>query len=112
MMQEMYQNAVETLFDIDTIDKTPTADKLAEEFLTTGGGQKNRNFLGDKIRFESGVSRPMQEILLDPQTSGGMLYSVDPRDVNDIMKELNDLEMQSCVVGEVQDRQDKNIIIY
>ena len=74
--------------------------------------QKNRNFLGDKIRFESGVSRPMQEILLDPQTSGGMLYSVAPEDVNDVMKELNDLEMPSCVVGEVQERQDKNIIIY
>ena len=54
----------------------------------------------------------MQEILLDPQTSGGMLYSVAPEDVNDVMKELNDLEMPSCVVGEVQERQDKNIIIY
>lgn len=34
ILQEMYQGAVETLFEIDKSDKTSEADKLAEEFLT------------------------------------------------------------------------------
>ena len=33
ILQEMYQGAVETLFEIDAIDKTPEADVLANEFL-------------------------------------------------------------------------------
>ena len=111
-LNEMTDDSYTIAVNSDAVKYIPGAYRLAEEFLTTGGAQKNRNFLGDKIRFESGVSRPMQEILLDPQTSGGMLYSVAPEDVNDVMKELNDLEMPSCVVGEVQERQDKNIIIY
>ena len=84
---------------------------LAEEFLTTGGGQKNRNFLGDKVKFNN-VSRPVQEILLDPQTSGGLLLSLPPKDAKELMKVLADFEMPSCIIGEVTDRKESNIIVY
>jgi len=90
----------------------PGAMKLAEEFLITGGGQKNRNFLQNKVRFENTVSSAMQEILFDPQTSGGLLLSVAPQDAPELMKELDDLELRSCIVGEVQERKDSNIIVY
>lgn len=89
----------------------PGALKLAQEFLTTGGGQKNRNFLKGKVRFQN-VPDAMQEVLLDPQTSGGMLLSVPANEAKELMKELNDLELPSCIIGEVQERQDANIIVY
>ena len=54
----------------------------------------------------------MQEVLLDPQTSGGMLLSVPANEAKELMKELNDLELPSCIIGEVQERQDANIIVY
>ena len=90
----------------------PGAFRLAEEFLITGGAQKNRNFLGKKVEFKSSVSMAMQEIMLDPQTSGGLLLSVPGKEAAAIMRELDNLEMESCIVGEVQERKDKNIIVY
>lgn len=107
MTTDKYTIAVES----GAVKYIPGAHRLAEEFLTTGGGQKNRKFLTDKVRFEN-VSAPMQEILLDPQTSGGMLLSVPKEDAAELMKILGDLEMPSCVVGEVQPRKDANIIVY
>lgn len=107
MVDDGYSIAVESK-DVKYI---PGAKHLAEEFLTTGGGQKNRNFLKDKVKFIN-VPDYMQEILLDPQTSGGMLLSVSPKDAKELMKELDDLELRSSIVGEVQDRKDANVIVY
>lgn len=52
----------------------------AKEFLVTGGGQKNRNFLGERIRFDCN-DYALEEILLDPQTSGGLIFAVAAEDV-------------------------------
>lgn len=87
------------------------AMKLAQEFLTTGGGQKNRKFSQDKVRFDN-VPLAMQEILFDPQTSGGLLLSLCPHDAKELLKELSSLELPSSIIGEVVPRKDKNVIVY
>lgn len=51
------------------------AESCAEEFLLTAAGQKNRNHLEQYVRFEN-VSFGMEEVLYDPQTSGGLLFAV------------------------------------
>ena len=86
------------------------AERLAAEYLITGGGAKNRNFLRDKVSW-SGLSMPLEEILLDPQTSGGLLISVHPDDADALLADLAALEPPSCLVGEVIPRQDRNIIV-
>jgi len=110
-LNEMVDKDYSIVVESKGVKYIPGAWKLAEEFLITGGGQKNRNFLDGKIRFEN-VPLPLQEIMLDPQTSGGMLLSVPANEANALMNELKDLETESCVVGEVQERKEKNIIIY
>lgn len=107
MVDKDYSIAVES----KSVKYIPGSMRLAEEFLITGGGQKNRNFLKDKVAFNN-IANPMQEILFDPQTSGGLLLSVSPKDVKELMNRLADLELASCIVGEVQKRQEKNIIVY
>lgn len=84
--------------------------RLAEEFLITGGGTKNRRYLKDKVSME-GLAVPMQEILLDPQTSGGLLLSVHPDDADALLDELAELATPSCIVGEVVPRAQCNIIV-
>ena len=88
----------------------PEAKRLAEEFLITGGGQANRDFLTEKIMFD-GVPEPMREILFDPQTSGGLLISVKAADAENLLRELNELEIKSSVVAEVVERADFNITV-
>jgi selenide,water dikinase len=43
-----------------------------------GGLKKNQEFVGDCVRFAADVSLEMQQILFDPQTSGGLLISILP----------------------------------
>ena len=86
------------------------AKEYAKEFFITGGGQKNRKYLEGKVIFED-IPFWLEEILFDPQTSGGLLFSVPAKYVNDIMKELSNLEIKSAVVGTVEELQEKNIIV-
>lgn len=50
-----------------------------------------------------------EEILYDPQTSGGLLASVDKEDVPAIMEELEKLGLPCGVVGEILPKQEKAI---
>jgi len=86
------------------------AAKLAEEYLMTGGGVKNRKFLRDKVSLQ-GLSMPMEEILFDPQTSGGLLISVHQDDTEALLAELKRLEQPCCLVGKVIPREEHNVIV-
>ena len=85
--------------------------EYAEEFFITGGGQKNRKYLEGKVFYEEKIPFWLEEILYDPQTSGGLLFSVPGKYLNDIMKELSALEIKSAVVGTVEKQGEKNIIV-
>jgi len=86
------------------------AERLAAEYLMTGGGVKNRKFLRDKVSLQ-GLSMPMEEILLDPQTSGGLLISVHKDDAEALLDDLKQLEQASCMVGKVIPREEFNVIV-
>jgi selenide,water dikinase len=110
-LNEMVTPRYSIAVDSAKVRYIPEAMRLAESYLLTGGGQKNRNFLGNKVRFE-GVPEPLQEILFDPQTSGGLLISVSEADAPELLKELESLELTPCLVGEVRDPADRNIVVY
>ncbi len=50
----------------------PGAQRLAEAGWTTAGAVKNAEFLGTSLQFDVGVPPWLQEVVLDPQTSGGL----------------------------------------
>jgi selenide,water dikinase len=53
----------------------------------------------------------MEEILFDPQTSGGLLISVHKDDIDALLAELSGLEIPSCMAGNVIERAASNIIV-
>ncbi len=57
------------------------AYQAAGEFLLTAGGQRNRNFAAEKVQFNMN-DFALEEILFDPQTSGGLLVSVAGEDAD------------------------------
>lgn len=86
------------------------AGRYAEEFYLTAAGQRNRNAVGTDVEF---VDTPfwMEEILFDPQTSGGLLAGVKPEDAQNVLKELQQLKLPCAIVGEVTKRKDKKITV-
>ncbi len=50
----------------------PGVRQMVEAGMTTGGADKNRAYLGERLLFREEVSSVLQAIVLDPQTSGGL----------------------------------------
>ena len=55
----------------DTLPLLPGVRKLVEKGFVTGGGKRNREFLGD--RYSWSVDPWMMDLVFDPQTSGGLV---------------------------------------
>lgn len=86
------------------------AEKAADDFLYTAAGQRNRNQTGPFVRFE-GVPFAMEEVLFDPQTSGGLLLAVDPAEASALEKELQSAGLPAKIVGEIVPRTETEITV-
>ncbi len=86
------------------------AKRHADEFLLTAAGQRNRNFAGEAVRFER-VPFAMEEILFDPQTSGGLLLAVSPDCAEALEGELRAAGLPAAVIGELTERTDSEVIV-
>ncbi len=82
----------------------------ANEFFITAAGQRNRNHVGDRVEFVK-IPFAMEEILFDPQTSGGLLVSLPPREAGEFMVELEKLGLPCGMVGRVSRKHGNKIII-
>ena len=82
----------------------------AEEFLLTAAGQKNRNYMEKYVKFEK-VSFAMEELLFDPQTSGGLLMAVGADEAEDLRNELRAAGLPAEIVGEIVKRTEPEILV-
>ncbi len=98
------------ILEQELIPYVSAAKKYAKEFFITSMGQKNRNYLEDKIDI-SNVPFWLQEIMFDPQTSGGLLLSVSSKYSSEIMEKLNTLDIQSAIIGTVKTFDKKYIVV-
>ena len=109
-LNEMVAGECSAVIDSTKVPYIKEARQYADEFLLTSAAQRKRNFLQDKVLFNID-DFAMEEILFDPQTSGGLLVAVGPEDVEDIMKELDNLSLPCGVIGEVVNEKQHKIIV-
>ena len=109
-LHEMMGGKLSCRVDARRVPVLPGAEKAAEDFLYTAAGQRNRNHTAPFVRFE-GVPFSMEEVLYDPQTSGGLLFAVDPADANELEQELQQAGLAAKIVGEILDKTDPEIIV-
>ena len=89
----------------------PEAWDLAAMGLIPAGAYRNRDFAQKGVTVRGDVSRTMQDLLYDPQTSGGLLMAVDPADAAACLRELRDSIPAAAQVGYVTERQDNWLIL-
>ena len=51
-----------------------------------------------------------EDIVFDPQTSGGLLLCIDPKDVAEAIRRLKNLSLPCAVIGQVTDLQKKHLV--
>lgn len=74
--------------------------EYADEFLLTAAGQRNRNYTEPFVCFQK-VSFAMQEVLYDPQTSGGLLIAVSEQEAEELVGKLQEIGLPAMIVGEI-----------
>ena len=89
----------------------PEALEMAEMGLIPAGAYRNRDFAEHAAEVRGDVSRAMQDILYDPQTSGGLLIAVDERDGETLLRELRSVIPAASDIGYVTEAEEKAIII-
>lgn len=84
---------------------------LAEMGFIPAGAYRNRAYAEAGVRVRADISLAMQDILYDPQTSGGLLIAMPQKDADECLKRLHESIPQAAVIGYVTKRQDAWIIL-
>ena len=77
-------------------------DNRLSEFLPEDSGEQTADALSELAARE--------DLVFDPQTSGGLLLSIDPADAHTAIQRLSTLSLPCAIIGNVTDLQNKHLI--
>lgn len=109
---EMAQGSGVTIhLDSKAIPYHPEAYELADMGFIPAGAYRNREFAEASVKVVGDVSRPMQDICYDPQTSGGLLVAVPESEAYRCLMALQEDVPEAKVIGYVSEKLDKDIYL-
>lgn len=79
--------------------------------LVPQGAYNNRGYIGDNVKFNNQIPEEMEDVLFDPQTSGGLLISVPQKEVDQLFKALANNPISYSIIGEVVKKEEKYLIV-
>ena len=109
-MLEMAGENVSFRLDYKELPYIEEAYRYAEEFLLTAAGQRNRNYSNAKVDVDR-LPFPVQELMFDPQTSGGLLICVAGGQAEELLTTIRKDDPQARVIGEAV-RRVKDAVIF
>ena len=93
-------------FDLPALPAYPGAHEAWSDGATPGGAERNESYLADLVDW--GEASPFQRALVvDPQTSGGLLLAVPPRNVAEYLSRVP----EATVIGQVIPPGDRPIVL-
>jgi selenide,water dikinase len=103
---------VSIIIDSEAVPVIEGAIENAQMGLVPAGAYRNEAFIGDNVKYENDIPVYMKDILFDPQTSGGLLISIE-KEKADILLEYYDknLKTEFSIVGEVTEKQENYLIV-
>lgn len=91
--------------DARALPLLPRAAEYAAAGVGTGGARKTRAYLEPHLRLDPTLPAGVEAVLVDPQTSGGLLIAVAPEKTNRLMEALAAEGVAvRAVIGKVTDR--------
>jgi selenide,water dikinase len=76
-----------------------------------GGGRSNAQHFGGKVEVTGEVDEDLLQLLHDPQTSGGLLVSVDGAAVGECQRRLEEAGCPAWRIGRVEGRSHASVTI-
>lgn len=97
---------VSMVVEHDRVPMFESAKEYSRSGLNPGGLFNNKEYLQDKVDFEAELPEEIINILYDPQTSGGLLFSMSPPDAQQYCKNTG-----FSIIGRVEKRGEKAIMV-
>lgn len=85
--------------------------EYAQMGLVPAGAYANRGHIGENVFINEYVPQDIEDILFDPQTSGGLLISIPREKAELLLEELKSTPTKFALVGEVIEKQEHYIIV-
>ena len=95
-------------------EKLPVFDKvthLAAMGVVPGGAKRNEEYLADKTFVSEKVPDGFKPVLFDPQTSGGLLFSVPKSDLSRLIEKLKNADVLAAVIGYVSQKEEFYVVV-
>ena len=109
---EMAQGSNCTLhIQVDKVPYHAEALELAAMGLIPAGAYRNREYAQAGVAVQGKFSLAMEDILYDPQTSGGLLFAIPAEEAEACLAQLKQTIPQAAIIGYVTEKEDSYIIL-
>jgi selenide,water dikinase len=78
--------------------------------MVPAGAHKNRKFFEELTHIDEAVDRAMVDLMFDPQTSGGLLISLNKKDAGTCVEKMKIKGINAWIVGEITGESDKGFL--
>ncbi len=96
------RSEVTIVIEAGSVPLLPDALAFAEAGAETGGGSRNRQQLGDRIRLPGDIDPALLDLLYDPQTSGPLLIAAPPGGAEALRAGIERATGVCAVIGHVE----------
>ena len=109
---EMAQGSNCTIhIQVDSVPYHTEALELASMGLVPAGAYRNRAYAEAGVAVRGNISRAQQDILYDPQTSGGLLFAIPREEADACLAHLRHTIPDAAIIGHVTEKEDAYIIL-
>lgn len=84
---------------------------LARMGIIPAGAYRNMEYIKTQVKISEKVAQELIDCMYDPQTSGGLLISVEKNKADNLLKELKNSATAYAIVAEVLEKSDYSIIV-
>ena len=75
------------------------------------GAYRNREYTEGAVSLRGNISRAMQDILYDPQTSGGLLFAIPAEEAESCLATMQQEIPNACIIGYVTEKEASDIVL-
>lgn len=95
------------------IDKLPFVSNNLSLYISqgmiAGAAKRNKAAIEKYLKIDCSIPEYIMEILYDPQTSGGLLFTVNKDDADNVIEELRKENIKASCIAKIIDKQDYKI---
>lgn len=109
---EMAQGSDVTIhFMTEEIPYHKEALSMADLGMIPEGAYRNRKYASEGVSKTKKINRALEDILYDPQTSGGLMIAVSENDAKNLLEDLQNTIPCAKIIGYIEEKEEKSIIL-